>query len=65
MWLLHWDTKEKTMKDVIGKVCSICKAYHAITYFDKDKSIKSGYRSYCKNCSKKFRENNIENLRKG
>ena len=32
------------------KICSQCKIEKEITQFNKDKTSKSGYRSYCKSC---------------
>lgn len=44
------------------KSCSKCKIEYDLIFFNKDKSSKDGYRSNCKYCSKKYREDNKESI---
>lgn len=43
------------------KVCSTCKQLKPVEYFGKDKRNKSGLRSQCKECEKKYRANAEKN----
>ena len=42
------------------KICSKCKMELPVEKFGKSKSSKNGYYCYCKDCSKKYREENKE-----
>ena len=42
------------------KICSKCKQELDVSFFGKSKSSKDGYYCYCKNCSKKYREEHRE-----
>jgi len=45
------------------KTCTKCKLEKDKSEFSKDKSRKDGFRSYCKQCAKEYRENNKNKMK--
>lgn len=45
-------------------ICSVCKEDLELSFFNKDKSKKSGYRPNCNLCRRKYRQNNKEAIKK-
>lgn len=54
------------MSRAVGKykICSKCKKKKHISKFTKNKDKKDGLASYCKECSKQWRKDNVQKLQK-
>jgi 5-methylcytosine-specific restriction endonuclease McrA len=46
------------------RICSKCKIEKPSFEFNKDKSRKGGFRYYCRNCEKQYRQNNVKQISK-
>ncbi len=49
------------MVEIIIKICTKCKVEKDLECFGKNKIRKDGLKSQCKECDKKYEENNVEN----
>lgn len=63
-WGSHTRLEEYRRKAIVTKQCSKCKLVKELSQFYKSSKIKCGYRSDCKECGKKYKQNNKDIVRR-